>query len=169
MHEIVREITRHGYIALFASVFARQLCLPVPAILFLLAAGALAGDGKLNLAVVIILGAIGCLIADLIWYEAGRLRGDAVIHFVGRFSSGSESSAARISNVFRRYGTKTLLISKFVIGLDALSPPLAGIFGTSFVRFLSFDAAGATFWAGAYGGLGFIFWKQLSRVRQAVI
>ena len=164
MHEIIRETTRHGYIALFLSVFARQLCLPVPAILFLLAAGALAAEGKLNLALVILLGTTGCLIADLIWYHAGRLRGDAVLHFAGRFSFGSESSATWISKLFRRYGTRTLLVSKFVIGLDALAPPLAGIFKTTLIRFLCFDAAGATLWATAYGVLGFIFRKQLNTV-----
>jgi len=162
MHEIVREITRHGYIALFVSVFARQLCLPVPAILFLLAAGAMAAEGKLNLAIVILLGTAGCLMADLIWYRAGRLRGDAVLHFASRFSLGPESRAVGMGDLFRRYGTRTLLISKFVIGLDALAPPLAGIFGTSLGRFLAFDAAGAILWTGAYAGLGSIFWKQLS-------
>ena len=34
------------YPILFVAVFARQLCIPVPAILFLLSAGALAGSGK---------------------------------------------------------------------------------------------------------------------------
>jgi hypothetical protein len=43
MNSIVQLLVKHGYSVLFASVFARQLCLPVPAILFLIAAGALAG------------------------------------------------------------------------------------------------------------------------------
>ncbi len=124
----------------------------------------MAAEGKLNVGVVILLGAIACIIADLIWYQAGRLRGDAVLHFAGRFSFGSESSTARIGNTFSRYDTKTLLVSKFVIGLDALAPPLAGIFGMNLLRFLSFDAVGATCWAAAYCGVGFIFWKQLSTV-----
>jgi len=122
MHKIVCEITGHAYVALFSSVFARQLCLPVPAILFLLAAGAMAAEGKLNLAVVILLSTLACLLADLIWYQAGRLQGDAVLHFAGRFSFGPEASAARIGSLFRRHGNRTLLISKFLIGLDALAP-----------------------------------------------
>jgi hypothetical protein len=43
MNSIVQLLVKRDYSVLFASVFARQLCLPVPAILFLLAAGALAG------------------------------------------------------------------------------------------------------------------------------
>ncbi len=163
MTEIVQYLARHGYPVLFASVFARQLCLPVPAILFLLAGGAMAGSGKLNLALVIVLGVIGCVLADLVWFEAGRRRGDDVVHFIHRFSSASDSNAVRIKRLFARYGTKALVIAKFVIGLDALAPPLAGMSGTSVRRFVSFDGIGATLWAGLYAGLGFVFYQQLDK------
>ena len=163
MNGILAQLARHGYTVLFASVFARQICLPVPAILFLLAAGAMAGNGRLNLTLVIILGVIASLLADLIWYEAGRLRGNDVLHFIQRFSSKSDSGASRTSQLFARFGTKVLLISKFVIGLDAIAPPLAGMSGTSLSRFASFDGVGAGLWVGLYAGLGFAFCKQLDR------
>src|SRR5271165_790961 len=163
MKEIVQYLARHGYPVVFATVFARQLCLPIPAILFLLAAGALAGNGKLNLALVVGLGVLGCVLADLVWFEAGRLRGDDVVHFIHRFSSASDSNAARTKKLFARFGTKTLVIAKFVIGLDAIAPPLAGMSGTSLRRFVSFDCAGATLWAGFYAGLGYIFYQQLDK------
>ena len=163
MNQIVQYLARHGYPVLFASVFARQLCLPIPAILFLLAAGAMAGNGKLNLARVIALGAVGCVLADLIWFEAGRLRGDDVVHFIHRFSSASDSNAARVKRLFSRYGTRALVVAKFVIGLDAIAPPLAGMSGTSLPRFVSFDGVGATLWAGLYAGLGYVFYQQLDK------
>src|SRR5271169_1460676 len=163
MNEIVQYLARHGYPVVFATVFARQLCLPVPAILFLLAGGALAGDGKLNLALVIVLGVLGCVLADLVWFEAGRRRGDDVVHFIHRFSSASDANAARTKRLFARYGTKALVVAKFVIGLDAIAPPLAGMSGTSLRRFVSFDGMGATLWAGLYAGLGYVFYQQLDK------
>jgi membrane protein DedA with SNARE-associated domain len=63
------------YPILFVAVFARQLCIAVPAILFLLSAGALAGSGKLNYGGVLAVAVLGCVLADLVWFEAGRLRG----------------------------------------------------------------------------------------------
>jgi membrane protein DedA with SNARE-associated domain len=39
---------KHGYSVLFASVLASQMCFPVPAMLFLFAAGALAGSGRVH-------------------------------------------------------------------------------------------------------------------------
>jgi membrane protein DedA with SNARE-associated domain/rhodanese-related sulfurtransferase len=163
MNEIVQYLARHGYSVLFAAVFARQLCLPVPALLFLMAGGALAGNGRLNLALVIGLGVIGCVLADLVWFEAGRRRGDEVVHFVHRFSSASDSTAARTKRLFARYGTKILVVAKFVIGLDAIAPPLAGMSGTSVPRFMTFDGMGATLWAGSYAVLGYVFYQQLDK------
>jgi membrane protein DedA with SNARE-associated domain/rhodanese-related sulfurtransferase len=161
MNEIVHNLAKHGYAVLFGSVFGRQLCLPIPALLFLLGAGALARTGQLSLALVVVLGVIGSVLADLVWYEAGRLRGNSVVHLLHRFSSRSDANAARVEQLFARYGTKALLISKFVIGLDALAPPLAGMSGTSRLRFMSFDAGGAALWASLYAGLGYVFSKQL--------
>src|ERR1700757_1634336 len=106
MNEIVRHLARHSYSVIFASVFARQLCLPIPALLFLIAAGALAGSGQLNPDIVLSLGVIACVLADLVWLEAGRRRGDAVLHFIHRFSSMPDSTVARIKQRFARYGLR---------------------------------------------------------------
>jgi len=48
MHGMLEFILRHGYLVLLAWVFAEQAGLPIPSIPLLLAAGALAGAGKLN-------------------------------------------------------------------------------------------------------------------------
>jgi hypothetical protein len=69
------------YLILFVAVFARQLCLPVPAPLFLLSSGVL-GAGKLDLGGVLLVAVLGCLLADLAWFEAGRLRGKRVLRLL---------------------------------------------------------------------------------------
>ena len=72
MNAIVQFVVRHGYSILFAAIFAHQIGLPVPAPLFLLAAGALAAAGKLSLVAALGLAVIACVLADWLWYEAGR-------------------------------------------------------------------------------------------------
>lgn len=163
MNEVLRELTRHSYSVLFATVFARQICLPVPAILFLIAAGALAGSGKLSLLLILLLSVTASVLADFVWFEAGRLRGDKVLHFILRFSSVPDSSVARIERQFGRFGPRILLVSKLVIGLDAIAPPLAGMSGTGPLRFVCFDAVGAAVWASLYTGLGYAFYAQLDK------
>jgi membrane protein DedA with SNARE-associated domain len=56
------DLSNHG---LWAAVFGRQLCLPVPAILFLLTAGALARGGGLDMSLVLCMGVLGCLAGNL--------------------------------------------------------------------------------------------------------
>jgi membrane protein DedA with SNARE-associated domain/rhodanese-related sulfurtransferase len=160
---IIQFLVKHGYSVLFASVFARQICLPVPAILFLLAAGALAGSGRLSFAVVLLLAILACLLADMVWYEAGRLWGDRIFHFIYGLALDPDAAARRSKKTFARYGPQTLMVAKFVLGLDAAAPPLAGLSGTTRLRFLAFDAVGAALWSGAYAGIGYVFGKDMDR------
>jgi membrane protein DedA with SNARE-associated domain/rhodanese-related sulfurtransferase len=160
---IVQLLVNHGYSVLFASVFARQMCLPVPATLFLIAAGALAGSGRLTLTIALSLAIIACLLADTVWYEAGRRWGDKILHFIYGLAIDPDSAVRRSKETFVRHGPRTLMLAKFVVGVDAATPPLAGLSGTSRTRFIAFDAIGAALWSGAYAGLGYVFGKDLDR------
>jgi membrane protein DedA with SNARE-associated domain len=55
------------------------------------------------------------------------------------------------------------VIAKFVPGLDAVTPPLAGTSGTKRIHFLTFDAFGAALYSCAYAGLGYVFSRDLDR------
>ena len=164
MNAIVEFIMKHGYSVLFGAVFVHQIGLPVPGPLFLLAAGALAAAGKLVLAAALVLAVAACVLADWIWYEAGRLRGEEVLHFIHRFAPDPEAADRRAKRTFARYGPPILVFDKFVPGLDAVAPPLAGTSGTSRLRFLTFETTGAALYSGVYAGLGYVFSHDLDRV-----
>ena len=164
MDETLQFVARHGYWLLVVAVLGRQACLPVPTNLLLVAAGALARQGSLSLAGVLGVSVLTFLLADLAWYAAGQRTGDRILHFVCGLSSGPELCVCRARTTFDRHGLKTLLFSKFVMGLDALAAPLTGAARTAPARFLVFDGVGATFWTGAYTTLGYIFSSQLDRV-----
>jgi len=157
-------IVTHGYPFLFASVFANQVGLPVPAALFLLAAGALAAAGRLEVGPTIALAVVGCVLGDWVWYEAGRRRGERVLQALHRFASDPERATRRAKRTFARFGSLLLLVAKFVPGLDAVVPPLAGTSHGGRLRFLVFDALGSALWAAAYTGLGYVFSHDLDRV-----
>jgi membrane protein DedA with SNARE-associated domain/rhodanese-related sulfurtransferase len=152
------------YPIVFVSVFARQLCLPVPAILFLLSGGALAGSGKISYIGILLVAVLGCLLADLVWFEAGRLRGKRVLRLLCALAPDPSYCIRRSKTTFAKKGLRVLLIAKFIPGLDGVSPPLAGMSGASRVDFLIHDAGGSALWAGAYISCGFIFAKELDKV-----
>lgn len=163
MNEIFQFVLMHGYWILFGALFAHQLGFPLPGPLFLLAAGALAAAGKLGFVVVLILAVAAIVLADWPWYEAGRRWGDRVVHFIHRLTRDPDYHDRRAKETFARYGPPILLVSKFVPGLDAIAPPLAGTSRTSRIQFLTFDAAGAALYSLTYAGLGYVFSHDLDR------
>ena len=66
--------------------------------------------------------------------------------------------------MFARYGGWTLLVAKFVPGLNTVAQPLAGILRMQRSRFLLVDTLGALLWIGTYTGLGYLFSDQVERV-----
>lgn len=168
MNVILQFVLQHGYSILFAVMFAHQIGLPVPGPLFLLAVGALAAARKLGLLAALGVAAIACVLADIVWYEAGRLWGEKVLHFIHRLTRDPDAHDRRAKRVFARYGPPLLIVAKFVPGLDAVAPPLAGVSGTSRLRFLVFETLGVSFYVCVYVGLGHIFSHDLDRVADYV-
>ena len=71
-------VLHHPYLVLFGAVLAEQLGLPVPAMPFLLGAGALVGMNRLDPVPALGLAVLASLLADVLWYEAGRRKGGAI-------------------------------------------------------------------------------------------
>ncbi len=157
-------VVRHGYALLFFWILAEQGALPIPSAPLLLACGALAKDGRLAPHWIVLTGLAACLIADNVWFMLGRRKGAKVLRFVCRVTLEPDSCVRQTENAFLRYGIRSLLVAKFVPGLNAVSAPLAAISGVSFARFVLFDTLGALIWIGAYAGLGYIFSGELDRI-----
>ena len=72
-------ISQYGLAVVFGNVLLEQLGVPLPAIPTLVMAGALAANGQLSLAAVIVTATIACILADGVWYLAGRFLGNRVM------------------------------------------------------------------------------------------
>jgi len=164
MDDALQYLIRHGYAILFVGVFLEQAGLPVPAVPLLLGVGALSADGLFTIATALLVALSASLPADAVWFELGRRRGYGVLRVLCRISLEAETCVTRTTGVFHRYGPKTLLVSKFVPGLNTVAPPLAGMMNMTAPRFLLLDGLGAMVWAGAYLGLGFVFRNELERI-----
>ena len=154
--------SQSAYGLLFAWVLAEQAGLPIPAVPMLLAAGAMAANGKLHFGAAVIVGLAASMIADAGWYEAGRYRGLSLIHSLCRFSLEKDSCARKTQMLYGTYGAFALVIAKFVPGLNFAAPPLSGVFQMRRWRFLLFNGVGALSWIVAFMSLGFLFSTQLT-------
>lgn len=162
MHSTLISASQSAYALLFAWVFAEQVGLPIPAVPILLGAGAMSANGKMHFGLALFVGLIGSMIADAAWYEAGRYRGLSLVHSICRLSMEKDSCARKTQQLYGTYGAFALVIAKFVPGLNFAAPPLSGIFRMRRLRFLLFNAAGATVWISVFMILGFLFTAQLT-------
>ena len=157
-------LIRHGYAVLFGWVLIEQMGLPIPAAPLLIAAGALARAGKINLMFAVALAFVAVILADLFWYGLGRYRGARILKLLCRISLEPDSCVRRTENLFVRHGALSLLIAKFVPGLNTAAPSLAGIFRMRVRRFMVFDFLGGLFWVVTVTSLGLILSDQLEQI-----
>lgn len=164
MQDISRLIAQHGQALVFANVLLDQLGFPIPAIPALLVAGALAADGKLSAPALFGVAVIATLIADSVWYAAGRRYGNGIMKMLCRVSLTPDYCVNQTQTLFERWGINALLVANFIPGLATVAPPLAGATGIGWPRFLFFSTLGAFLWAGAGLGVGMVFKAQIEQL-----
>jgi len=164
MQEINELVAQHGLALVFANVLVDQLGLPIPAIPALMVAGAFAADGRLPAPELFGVAVVATLIADSIWYVAGRHYGNHIMKALCRISLTPDSCVSQTQTLFERWGTKGLLIANFIPGFATVAPPLAGATGLGWPRFLFFSTLGAFLWVGAGLGVGMVFKEQIEQL-----
>src|SRR3984957_3329071 len=125
MTETIVFLARHGYSLLFFWILAEQSAIPLPSFPLLLAAGALAHSGNLNPFLAIASCLAATLIADTVWFYFGRHSGPKALRLLQRLPLKPDVYLGR-TETFSKHLMRSLLVAKFVPGLNALAAPMAG-------------------------------------------
>jgi membrane protein DedA with SNARE-associated domain len=164
MERILHFVELHGVPVVFAAAFLRQLGVPFPAVPVLLVFGALAGEGRLPAIPALLAGVAGSVAADLVWYRIGRWKGTKALTALCRVSLEPDTCVSTTQDQFARHGVKSLLVAKFVPGLDTVAPPLAGMMGIGLASFVAWTSAGAALWLLVFGGLGYVLSDRIAEL-----
>lgn len=157
MSPLIGWLEHIGIFAVFGLVLVEQVGLPLPTYPVLIVAGAWSARGG-PAAVEIAAAAIAaCLLADLVWYASGRRFGSRVLRAMCRLSLEPDSCVSDTEHLFARFGTRVLMIAKFIPGLGAVATAMSGVVSARLSSFLLYDFIGATLWAGSAVALGSIF------------
>ncbi|RIX49667.1 MAG: hypothetical protein D3M94_01315 [Rhodocyclales bacterium GT-UBC] len=152
---ISQTLQRDAVWVVFLNVLLQQIGLPVPAVPTLLLAGSLALSqgqfGQLLAAAI-----LASVIADWIWYMAGRAFGYRVLAGLCKLSINPGSCVSQTEARFIRWGVGSLVIAKFIPGFSTVAPPIAGALRMGLSGFLLAASAGAGLWAGLALGAGWI-------------
>lgn len=164
MQSLIDMLVRHGYTVVFGWVLAEQIGLPLPAEPFLLASGGVAGTGRLSLPLILVAASAASLLADTLWYWIGRLAGMRVIGWLCRIALEPDSCVRKTEHTFGTRGARSLIVVKFIPGLNTVAPPLAGVLHMPLGEFVGYSAIGAVVWSTVWVGVGFVFSQQLELV-----
>lgn len=162
--EITQFLIRHGYSVIFFWVLGEQAGIPIPSLPLLLSAGALSAEGKVSFPVLLLLTFSGAFLSDFIWFQLGRTKGGKILSLLCRISLEPDSCVKNTENLFMKRGASSLLVSKFLPGLNTVAQPMAGIVRLSWAKFLGYDICGTLFWAGSILLTGRIFHHQVEDV-----
>jgi membrane protein DedA with SNARE-associated domain len=157
VQDLFSSIGHHGHILIFAVVLAESLGLPVPAALALVAGGAAAASGVLNVTTLLLLAVVAMMLGDSLLYVLGRSMGWGLLGLLCKLSINPETCILRSAESFYKRGKITLLIAKFIPGVNTMAPPLAGSMKMRLDHFLRLDLAGASLYAIVYVAVGFLF------------
>ena len=156
MTDMLLLMVRHGYTLTFLLLFVEAVGLPFPAALALVAAGAAVASHALW-GPLVLLGAVSALLlGDSCQFWLGRYMGWALLGFLCRVSINPETCILRSAESFYKRGRMTLVIAKFIPGVNTMAAPLAGSMKMRFWQFLRLDFVGALLYSSAYLLLGYV-------------
>ncbi len=163
--QLAQTLEKDAVAVVFVNVWLQQIGLPVPAVPTLLLAGSVAaGPGQLGTALVAAI--VASLIADAIWYGAGKVFGYRVLAGLCKLSINPASCVSQTEARFIRWGISSLMVAKFIPGFSTFAPPIAGAMRMPLPGFLVGSGSGAGLWAGLALGAG---WVLQDAVQSAIV
>ena len=167
LSQISESLQRDAVWVVFLNVLLQQAGLPVPAVPTLLLAGSLAVSSN-QLANILAAAIVASVIADWMWYLAGRAFGYRVLSGLCKLSINPGSCVSQTEARFVRWGLGSLVVAKFIPGFSTVAPPIAGSLRMALPGFLLAAAAGAALWAGLALGTGWILRREVQTVISAL-
>ena len=161
-------MSRHGYALIFGLLLAEAVGLPFPAAIALVAAGAASGAHALWAPYALVVALVALLFGDSVQFFLGRYMGWALLGFLCRVSINPETCILRSAESFYKRGKITLVIAKFIPGINTMAAPLAGSMKMRLGDFLQFDTIGAAFYVGAYSLAGYHFSDALRAITRGL-
>ena len=149
-------MARHGYALTFGLLLAEAIGLPFPAAIALVAAGAAVAAHALWGPYVLFAAITALLLGDTVQFWLGRYMGWLLLGFLCRVSINPETCILRSAESFYKRGKVTLVIAKFIPGVNTMAAPLAGSMKMRFSQFLQLDFAGALLYSFTYLLVGYL-------------
>jgi len=159
--ELLHYLEEYGLAALGLILFLESMGLPLPGESLLIAAGALAGEGKFNPWEVGAVAVMAAVVGDNLGYAIGRWAGRPFLLRRGSRIGITAERFAKVERLLERQGWIIVAGARFVVLLRQLNGLVAGAAGMSWHRFLLANVAGAIVWVALWVVLAYELGAQL--------
>ena len=151
----------YGYWVVFFGVMLENAGLPIPGETILLIAGYFAATGEFNIALVMLIAAVGAVVGDNIGFAVGHHFGRGFLLRIGRYVFLTPERFAAMDKYFHLHGNKTILVARFITGLRVFAALFAGASHMKWRIFLLYNVMGAVIWSIVITTLGYLFGASL--------
>lgn len=126
------------------------------------------GDTFLNIYYLLGLLFAAAVLGDNSNYWIGRTLGLKVMHMkIGKRNLVKQEYLDKTHSFYEKYGTKTIIMARFVPIVRTFAPFVAGVAEMNYRRFFSFDILGGALWIGSMTIAGF-FLGQFDVIRENI-
>lgn len=168
LHQLLEDVsnTLGAWTYLLVGVFAFAetgafVGLIVPGETVMLLGGAVAGQGAIDVYLLIAIAWFSAWLGDTTSFFVGRRLGrDFVLRHGPRFGIGHERFE-RVEDYFSRHGGKTIFVGRFVSLVRAFAPFIAGSSGMRYRDFVPYSILGTGLWATAHILVGYFFSRSI--------
>lgn len=151
-HEVAMELAE--YIIFFVLVVSTGAGIPGPGDAAMITAGTLAGEGRLNIGVVVVTSLAGWMLGSLAGYAVGLRGGRALLDHPGRLQDRRRKLLAKGDAAFGRHTfTASVTLPAYV----------SGIFRVRLVVFVLGALVSGSFFIALYEGLSYVFGEEVAK------
>ena len=155
---VISVISTLGYPGIFALMALESALIPIPSEVIMPFSGFLVSQGRFDLALVILAGALGNLFGSWLAYGLGywgheRLVKKLVAKY-GKFILLTEDEFDSAVNLFHKYGQWVAAIARVLPAIRTVISLPAGISKLPFVKFSALTFFGSLIWSGILAYLG---------------
>lgn len=160
-----------AYLVIYLIIFAESgilLGFFLPGDSLLLTLGLLASQGFFNLPLLLLIGSIAAITGDSVGYAFGRKVGPALFNRPdSRFFK--QENLRRAHAFYERYGTRTIVLARFIPFARTFAPILAGIAKMDYRVFVIYNVAGGIGWIVSLTLLGYFLGQLVPNIDHYVL
>ena len=144
---IIGTIARLGYGGIVLLMAIESACIPLPSEIIMPFSGYLVSTGQMNLWLVALAGAVGCVLGSIVAYYAGAWGGRPFIEKYGKYILISHHDLNLADRWFQRHGDITIFIGRLLPVIRTFIAFPAGIARMNMWRFNLYTFVGSYIWS----------------------